>query len=98
MITWFILNEESERLIDEQRDRRRDPAQNAHDALLSHDFGVYRTTDPKVPEYVIAYQESFVRDTYRDSGLEVVEPVYYGGWSGRTETRHNQDVVVARRP
>jgi ubiquinone/menaquinone biosynthesis C-methylase UbiE len=98
MITWFILNEESERLIDEQRDRRRDPAQNAHDALLSHDFGVYRTTDPKVPEYVIAYQESFVRDTYSDSGLEVVEPVYYGGWSGRTETRHNQDVVVARRP
>jgi ubiquinone/menaquinone biosynthesis C-methylase UbiE len=98
MITWFILNEVSEGLIEEQRDRRRDPAQNAHDALFSHDFGVYRTTSPKVPEYVIAYREEFVRSTYRDSGLEIVEPVYYGSWSGRTGTRLNQDVVVAIRP
>ena len=97
MITWFILNDESERLIEEQRDRRHDPAQNAHDALFSHGEGVYRTTDPKVPEYVIAYREDFVRDVYRASGLEIADPVYYGSWSGRTGTRHNQDVVVAVR-
>jgi SAM-dependent methyltransferase len=97
MITWFILNEESERLIDAQRDRRRDPAGNAQDAALGHDFGHYRTTDPKTPEYVIAYREDWVRKTYRDSGLEIAEPVYYGGWSGRPDTRLNQDVVVAVR-
>ena len=97
MITWFILNEESERLIEEQRDRRHDPAQNAHVALFSHHHGVYRATDPKVPEYVIAYQEDFVRDTYRANGLEIVEPVEFGAWAGRTGTRHNQDVVVAVR-
>jgi ubiquinone/menaquinone biosynthesis C-methylase UbiE len=98
MITWFILNDESERLIEEQRDRRSDPAQAAHNALFSHDFGVFRSTDRKVPEYIVAFQEDFVRDTYRDSGLEIVEPVYYGSWSGRDGTRHNQDVVVVRHP
>jgi SAM-dependent methyltransferase len=98
MITWFLLNEETERLLEEQQDRRFDPAQNAHDALLSHDFGVYRTTNPKIPEHVVAYQEAWVRERYASSGLEIVEPVHYGAWAGRTRTKHNQDVVLARRP
>lgn len=97
LITWFLLNEESERLIEETRDRRSDPAQNAHKALFSHDSGVYRTSDAKVPEYVIAYREEYARDVYRRSGLEIAEPVLYGSWSGREATRHNQDVVVAIR-
>jgi SAM-dependent methyltransferase len=98
MITWLILNEESERLIAAQNDRRRDPAQNARDAAFSHDFGVYRVTDPKTPEYVIAYREDFVRKTYGDSGLEIVEPINYGRWAGRESGRLNQDAVVARKP
>ena len=97
LITWFILNEESERQIERTRGERSDPAQNAHKALFGHDFGVYRATDPRVPEYVIAYREDFVRDTYGENGLEITG-VEYGSWSGRDGTRHNQDAVVARRP
>ena len=29
MITWFLLNDEVERLLEEQKDRRHDPASNA---------------------------------------------------------------------
>jgi ubiquinone/menaquinone biosynthesis C-methylase UbiE len=98
MITWFLLNDEVERLLEEQKDRRYDPASNAHDALLSHDFGSYRTTNPRVPEYVVAYYEPWAREAYARSGLEIVEPVQYGAWVGRTDALHNQDVVLARRP
>jgi SAM-dependent methyltransferase len=98
LITWLMLNEETERLLEEQKDRRHDPASNASDALLSHDFGAFRATDRRVPEYVVAYYEDWVRAAYAKSGLEIVEPVHFGAWAGRTETLHNQDVVVARRP
>jgi ubiquinone/menaquinone biosynthesis C-methylase UbiE len=98
LITWFLLNDEAERLLGEQRDRRHDPASNAHDALLSHDLGPFRTTNPRAPEHVVAYYEPWVRDAYDRSGLEIVEPVHYGAWAGRTQTLHNQDVVLARRP
>lgn len=97
LITWLLLNEESERLIDEQRDRRKDPAQNAANALFSHDFGPCRSTDARTPEYAVAYHEAWVRDAYAANGLAVEEPITYGGWAGREGTRHNQDTVVAVR-
>jgi hypothetical protein len=46
----------------------------------------------------MAYYESWVRDAYRGSGLQIVEPIHFGSWAGRTQTIHNQDVVLARRP
>jgi ubiquinone/menaquinone biosynthesis C-methylase UbiE len=98
LITWFLINDETERLLAEQSDRRHDPASNANEALLSHDFGPFRSTDRRVPEYVVAYYEDWVRAAYARSGLEIVEPIHYGAWAGRTETLHNQDVAVARRP
>jgi ubiquinone/menaquinone biosynthesis C-methylase UbiE len=97
LITWLILNEESERLIEETRDQRHDPTPNAHRALFRHDFGACRSTDRRTPEHIVAYYEDFVLAVYRDSGLEIEEPVHYGSWAGRTGARHNQDVVVARR-
>jgi ubiquinone/menaquinone biosynthesis C-methylase UbiE len=98
LITWFLLNGETERLLEQQEDRRHDPASNAHDALLSHDFGPYRTTNPRAPEHVVAYYEPWVRDAYARSGLQIVPPIHYGAWAGRTQTIHNQDVILARRP
>ena len=97
LITWFLLNGETERLLEAQRHRRHDPASNAHDALLSHDCGAYRTTNPRTPEHVMAYYEPWVREAYGRSGLAIAEPIHYGAWAGRTQTLHNQDVVVARR-
>ena len=47
----------------------------------------------------MAYYESWVRDAYRGSGLEIVEPDPLRRL-GRARRRriHNQDVVLARRP
>ena len=97
LITWFLINEETERLLADQQDRRHDPATNAHEALLSHDFGAFRATNPRFPEYVAAYYEDWVRDSYARSGLEIVEPIHYGSWAGRTGTLFNQDLLLARR-
>jgi SAM-dependent methyltransferase len=97
LITWFLLNEESLRLLDEQRDTRRNNASNAQESRLIHDMGVYRVANRAAPEAVVAYEESFARERYARSGLAVEEPIRYGSWIGREGTLLNQDVVLARR-
>ena len=97
VITWFLLNDESLRLLEEQRDRRHNRASNAHESALSHDLGVCRVADRSRPEAVVAYQEPFVLETYESSGLEVRQPIRYGSWIGREGTLLNQDLVVARK-
>jgi SAM-dependent methyltransferase len=98
VITWFLLNDESLRALEEQHDRRRNSASNAHDSRLSHDMGVYRVSDRSRPEAVVAFQEQFARDAYARGGLEIQEPIRYGSWIGREGTLLNQDLVVATRP
>lgn len=34
--------------------------------------------DPEVPDSTVAYRESFVRNTYADTGLTIVEPIHPG--------------------
>jgi ubiquinone/menaquinone biosynthesis C-methylase UbiE len=97
VITWFLLNDESLRLLEEQREQRRlSRASNAHVSALVHDMGVYRVSDRARPEAVVAYQEEFALENYARNGLEVEQPIYYGSWIGRENTLINQDVVVAR--
>lgn len=50
------------------------------------------------PEKAIAFEESYVRDLYRRSGLGIVEPLHYGLWSGRPDGLSGQDIVIALRP
>jgi SAM-dependent methyltransferase len=95
VITWFLLNHESLRMLEEQRDTRRKSASNAHESALSHDMGVCRVSDRSRPEAVVAYQEPFVLTTYAKNGFEVEEPIRYGSWIGREGTLINQDVVLA---
>jgi SAM-dependent methyltransferase len=97
VITWLLLNDESLRLLDEQRDRRRNLASNAHESALSHDLGVCRVGDRSRPEAVVAYKEPFVLEAYAGNGLEVEHPIRYGSWIGREGTLLNQDLVVARK-
>jgi SAM-dependent methyltransferase len=97
-ITWFLLNEESLSALEAQRERRRDPASNAHDAGFRHDRGVYRVSDPRRPETVVAFDEGFVASLYERNGLEIETPIHYGNWTGREGTVMNQDLVIARRP
>jgi SAM-dependent methyltransferase len=96
VITWFLLNDESLRMLEEQRDQRRNRASNAHESALRHDLGVYRVADRSRPEAVVAYKEPFVLETYGRNELEVEHPIRYGSWIGREATLINQDLVVAR--
>ena len=97
LATFFLLNEESLALIEQTRDKRFDPAPNAQQALLSHDFGSYRVSKPAFPEAVIAFDERFVLGAYERSGLRVQRPIHYGTWPGRADGGSGQDVVVASR-
>ncbi len=57
----------------------------------------YRTTRPNHPEDAVAYEEEDLRALYRKAGLQIIEPIHFGSWCGRTRARDGQDMVLARR-
>jgi SAM-dependent methyltransferase len=84
--TFFLLNEESRRLVAEGTSR--------YD--FRHGGGVYRTIDPRTSEAAVAYDEEFVTGLLREHGLGL-ERQLYGDWAGRREFLSHQDVLIARR-
>ena len=85
LVTYFLLNDETRALMASGASRR----------SFAHDFGEYRAEFADVAERVVAYDEQQVRDRYARHGLEVVDPIHYGSWSGRRRTLYKQDVVIA---
>jgi hypothetical protein len=85
LITFFLLNEESSALSKE----------GMGPIKFEHEMPGYRTTSVENPEAAIAYPEAFVRDLYRECGLELREPVRYGYWCGRPDGMSGQDVAIA---
>jgi SAM-dependent methyltransferase len=83
-ITWFLLNEESKRLIDEGR--------SSFDLRFSVDG--CRTINKSVPEEMIAYEEERVLDFYSRRGF-VDTKIAYGEWCGRSAFLSFQDICVA---
>lgn len=57
----------------------------------------YVTTSEAVPETAIGFREDDVRRMHDLAGLDVVEPIHYGWWSGRTGCKSFQDIVLSRR-
>jgi SAM-dependent methyltransferase len=53
-------------------------------------------SDPATPEYLVAYGMQTIRGLVEEAGLEIVEPVHYGSWSGRKDFLSFQDLVVLR--
>lgn len=90
LITYFILNEESLRLME--------AGGAAPERIFRHDLGGCRVVKPEAPEAAVAYDEKDVRKMYGEVGLSIVEPVLYGGWSGKKNALHGQDIVLARKP
>jgi len=84
LISWFLLNDESRRLI--------------ADGRSSLPFGEERdrsaTISPEVPERAIAFDEELVRSLYARAGLTIAR-VDYGSWCGRAEALSYQDLVLA---
>ena len=91
LITWFLLNEETERLLDEQRTAATIPprTRTMHSShTTSAPIAPRTATCPGVRGRVL---RALGPRRLRRSGLEIVEPMHYGAWAGRTETLHNQD-------
>jgi SAM-dependent methyltransferase len=86
LITFFLLNEESLKLID------------AKSSILDFRFNLSdgcKTIDSKVPEKAIAYDEIFVRMLHEKYKLDLVEPIHYGSWCGRNNYLSFQDIIIA---
>ncbi len=84
LITWFLLNQESEALIDSGRSSRD----------FRHQLEGTRVTNPQVPEEAIAYPEDQVERLYREAGF-TVDAIHRGSWPGRDQFVSYQDMVVA---
>lgn len=94
-ITFFLLNQDSLRYIDE----------NMSTINFAHIFPIedsgetskiyYRTSDEKTHESAVAYEEKLIRKLYGKYELEIIEPIRYGSWCGRKIFISYQDIIVA---
>jgi SAM-dependent methyltransferase len=73
LATFYLLNEESLRLMAEGRSA----------INYKHDCGIYRIASTRVPELYVAYDETYAVELFRKYGLDLYRPSYYGGWDGR---------------
>lgn len=104
LCTWFLLNEESERLIAEGRARPL-PRTGGKPARFDHEFtdeGGYRfrSSRPDIPERRLLIYEEDLDRMVANVGLRKLE-TYYGIWSGREPEgprTAGQDMVVLERP
>lgn len=85
LITYFLLNDESIRLIESGVIRK----------TFSHRRDHCRFEDEHVPERAIAVEEDFVRHMYERHRLKIVEPIRYGKWCRGRGPEMRQDMVVA---
>jgi SAM-dependent methyltransferase len=84
LISYFLLNEESRRLI----------ASGKSTLAFTGVDGGYATVSPDVPERAIALEEEFVRSLYGRLGLQISR-LDYGSWCGREESLSYQDLILA---
>jgi ubiquinone/menaquinone biosynthesis C-methylase UbiE len=87
LITWFLLNPESERLMKSQ----------ATTLNFRHSMGVCKTINVAIPEEALAYQEEYVRGLYTKQQLRLTIPIHYGSWCGRSDYLSFQDICVAQK-
>lgn len=90
LITYFLLNEESRRLISENRSSR----------IFEYEIeDKCYSIDTEIPEQAIAFDESYITDLYHRFELKIKTPVYYGDWCQREESllTEYQDIIVATR-
>lgn len=87
MITYFLLNPESESLVE----------QGKASFKLPYKGDNYRAEKLEDPEDTTALSESFVRNVHAKHACPVIEPIHYGNWCGRSQTLSFQDIVVSKK-
>lgn len=87
-ITFFLLNEESRKLVAEKKSTL-----NFEYEIEDHCYSM----DTEIPEQAIAFDESYIRKLYQRFDLEIETPVYYGDWCEREQSllSEYQDIVIA---
>lgn len=85
LITFFILNEESENLVRSGR------------SSLNFMYKIQDciTTNKNDPEAAIAYSEEFVLRLFKKCGLKIAQPIHYGSWCRRDAFLTYQDLIIA---
>jgi SAM-dependent methyltransferase len=87
VISYFLLNDESRRLMTLGRNKM----------ALKHnwnDDALCRIANPDIPEVAVAHDEQRIRHFYAEMGLAPVE-ISYGDWCGRPSLLGLQDLVIA---
>lgn len=87
LTTYFLLNEESRRLM----------ASGASRLDFKYGGRGYLTLDPTLPESAVAHEEAFILASLSKAGLAVDTSIRYGSWCGRKGTIRFQDEVVAKK-
>lgn len=85
LITFFLLNPDSLRLMDENKSKFN----------FRHNYGDCRVEYEDMPENAVSYDEAFIRNLYEKYKLKMVDPIHYGSWSGRENFVSFQDIIVA---
>jgi ubiquinone/menaquinone biosynthesis C-methylase UbiE len=84
LISYFLLNEESLRLMKGSEST----------ADFKYEFNGYRAVSSDVPEVAIAFDEYWVMELYRKQGLKIVR-LDYGSWCARGNYLSYQDLILA---
>lgn len=82
--TWFVINEESEKLMQENRST----------LDFKQTIDGYRTVNVLVPEEAVAYAQEYVCDLYKKNGFNDDLHIHYGLWCGRNEHVSYQDIFI----
>jgi SAM-dependent methyltransferase len=88
LITFFLLNKESNQLIKESLS-----TQNLIYQIDDNSF----TKDKNVPESALGFREEFIREEFSCNNLKIKKPIYYGSWCGRNKYKSYQDIIIAEK-
>ncbi len=87
LITFFLINEVSDMLINEKKSTRN----------LIYPIDQYsRALSKEVPEHAIGFNEDFIKELYGKNNFSI-EKILYGSWCGREQFRSYQDIIIARK-
>jgi len=87
LITFFILNEQSIKLI----------RSGSSTIDFKYEIDGCWTANRRVPEAAIAYDEEYVKKLFEKRGLVIIQPIHYGSWCQRKNFLTYQDLIIAEK-
>lgn len=85
LITCYLLNNETQYLMNSGKSA----------INFKFNFGGFASNNVETPESAIALPENFLLRLFEKNNLDIVKPIHYGNWCGRTNFLSFQDIVIA---